>query len=102
MRDGDLIAYTIKHLQRMFPALSVDSVLDANVWRSRHSQPIVERGYSRLIPKRHTPLAGLLLASMAQIFPEDRGSSYAIREGRHVAREMARVLFAQPESGSTR
>ena len=88
MDQASLVDYTLGHLQRMFPALKPSWVLDAHVWRAPYSQPIVERNYGALIPPARTPLAGLFLASMAQIYPEDRGTNYAIRQGRDVARQV--------------
>jgi hypothetical protein len=46
---------------------------------------VVKKHYSSLIPDWQTPIRGLLLNSMAQIYPEDRGTNYAIREGRRMA-----------------
>ena len=45
---------------------------------------MVERNYSGLIPASETPIDGVYLSTMAQIYPEDRGINYAIREGRRV------------------
>ena len=36
--------------------------------------------------------AGFYIASMAQVYPEDRGTNYAIREGRKVGRLVAQFL----------
>ena len=83
------VAFTVEHLRRMFPDLTGDRILAAHVWRARYAQPVVVRGYSRLIPATRTPLANLLLATMAQIYPEDRGTNYAIRQGRDAARTLA-------------
>ncbi len=92
MIDDEVVEFTVGHLRRMFPALRQDWVLDATVWRANHSQPIVERGYGGLIPMRETPLQGLYLATMAQIYPEDRGTNYAIQEGRHTAKTLLQAL----------
>ena len=86
MTDNELLDYTLPFLVRMFPAFSRAWIQGFHVWRARHSQPIVERHYSRLIPAYTTPLDRLYLATMAQVYPEDRGTNYAVREGRHVAR----------------
>jgi protoporphyrinogen oxidase len=86
MTDNELLDYTLPFLRRMFPAFSREWIQGFHVWRARHSQPIVERHYSRLIPAHKTPLDRLYLATMAQVYPEDRGTNYAVREGRHVAR----------------
>jgi len=85
MPDNEVVDFTIEHLQRMFPEFKRDWLIDAHVWRAMYSQPIVEKHYSALIPAYQTPLNGLYLASMAQIYPEDRGTNYAIREGRAIA-----------------
>nr|MDQ6881810.1 FAD-dependent oxidoreductase [Pseudomonadota bacterium] len=92
MDDEGVVAFTVSHLQRMFPTLEARSVLRAHVWRARHSQPIVERGYSKLIPPTRTGVPGVHLATMAQIYPEDRGTNYAIRQGRDLGRELASDL----------
>ena len=81
MTDGDVVRFSLAALQRMFPRLTSDYVLDARVWRADYAQPIVERHYSSLIPSAATPVQGVHLASMAQIYPEDRGTNYAVREG---------------------
>ncbi len=86
------VAFTLDHLRRMFPELTDDWVLAAHVWRARYAQPVVERGYHRLIPGMRTPVANLWLASMAQIYPQDRGTNYAIHQGREVAHTVAAVL----------
>ncbi|HKG32135.1 MAG TPA: NAD(P)/FAD-dependent oxidoreductase [Gemmatimonadales bacterium] len=90
--DDRVVQFSLEHLKRMFPSFSSDWVLATHVWRARYAQPIVVRGYSALIPARQTPLSGLYLSSMAQVYPEDRGTNYAIREGRAAAREIAQSL----------
>jgi protoporphyrinogen oxidase len=89
MCDEEVLNYTLPHLKRMFPAFEREWIQAYHVWRARYSQPVVECDYSHLIPNYTTPLRGLHLASMAQIYPEDRGTNYAVREGTRVA---ARVV----------
>ena len=45
-----------------------------------------------MIPPLTTPLGGFYLSTMAQVYPEDRGTNYAIREGRRAARAVAGAL----------
>lgn len=92
MPDERVIEYCIPHLERMFPAFDRRWLLGAHVWRARYSQPIVGRHYSRQIPSMVTPIAGLFLSTMAQIYPEDRGTNYAIRDGRLVGRMVAAAI----------
>jgi len=89
MCDTAVLEYCIPHLQRMFPAFDRAWIRGAHVWRARYSQPIVGKHYSQLIPSTKTPIRGLYLSTMAQVYPEDRGTNYAIRDGRRVGREVA-------------
>ncbi|MBB5193237.1 protoporphyrinogen oxidase [Silvimonas terrae] len=92
MSADEVLDFSIPYLQKMFPAFSRDWIIRHHVWKARWSQPVVEKHYSRLIPAEQGPVAGLTLASMAQIYPEDRGTNYAIREGRKTGRALAARL----------
>jgi protoporphyrinogen oxidase len=92
LSDEDALAFALPHLRRMFPALEPQMVRKAHSWQAEWAQPLVEVGYGRLIPPHETPLTGAYLATMAQVYPEDRGTNYAIRDGRKVAAMLARAL----------
>lgn len=102
MSDEELLRFSIPHLKRMFPQFDESWILGSHVWKARFSQPIVVKRYSQLIPDVQTPIEGLSLATMAQVYPEDRGTNYAIREGRVVGRRMADALLGSRESGQPR
>jgi len=72
-------------LERLYPSFDRSSVLGCDVFRARYAQPVVPLGRSRTLPPSRTPLQGVLLASMAQIYPEDRGLNYAVAMGKEVA-----------------
>jgi protoporphyrinogen oxidase len=61
-----------------------------NRWLHREpaAQPIVTVGYRQKIPAMRTPVRGLVLANTTQIFPEDRGTNYAVREGDEAAQAL--------------
>lgn len=88
MSDEEALEFSIPHLKRMFPAFDRSWVQDFHVWRARYSQPIVVKEYSKLIPPQETPFRNLSLVTMSQVYPEDRGTNYAIREGRKFAQKM--------------
>jgi protoporphyrinogen oxidase len=92
MPNDEVLDYCIPHLARMFPAFERAWVRDHHVWRARYSQPIVGKHYSKLIPATETPIGGVYLSTMAQVYPEDRGTNYAIRDGRRVGRYVAAAL----------
>ena len=99
MADAEVVAYSLEHLRRMFPDLKDETILATHVWRARYAQPVVERGYRRRIPEERTPIGNLFLATMAQIYPEDRGTNYAIGRGRETARNLAREMLGRPGTG---
>jgi protoporphyrinogen oxidase len=92
MSADRVLDYALPHLQKMFPRLERRWIGRHHVWKARWSQPVVERHYSRLLPPQAGPRPGLHLCSMAHVYPEDRGTNYAIREGRRVGRQLAAML----------
>ena len=50
------------------------------------AQPIVTPGYADRMPPLRTPAHGLVLANTTQVYPEDRGTNYAVRLGDEAAR----------------
>jgi protoporphyrinogen oxidase len=92
LSTAELLEYSLPHLRRMFPTFRDESILGAHSSRARYAQPVVQPHYSSLIPAGASELDGFFLATMAQIYPEDRGTNYAVREGRRAAAEIGRAL----------
>jgi protoporphyrinogen oxidase len=90
--DEQYVAFALLHLKRMFPEMDRSWVIEYKVWRAEYAQPVTERNYSQYVPGRETPFVNALISTMAQIYPEDRGTNYAIREGREVANDIAAKL----------
>jgi len=101
MGADELLDYALPYLQTMFPTLQREWILNHHLWRARWSQPVVEKHYSQLIPSEDAPAPGLHLCSMAQIYPEDRGTNYAVREGRRCGRRLANMLLTEERSART-
>ncbi len=59
-------------------------------WRFEEpaAQPIVTVGYPERIAPLVTPVPGLVLANTTQIYPEDRGTNYAVRLGDQAAQAL--------------
>ena len=93
--DEQYCQFALEHLKRMFPSLDRTWVVDYKVWRADYAQPITERNYSQYVPGRETPFRNAFISTMAQIYPEDRGTNYAIREGRDVARHISGLLESE-------
>ncbi|AKU13723.1 hypothetical protein AzCIB_3830 [Azoarcus sp. CIB] len=86
--DEQYVEFALEHLKRMFPDLDRSWIVEHKVWRAEYAQPVTERGFSTYVPGRETPFENAYISTMAQIYPEDRGTNYAIREGRQIAEQM--------------
>lgn len=91
--DPQYLEFALGHLRRMFPDFDESWVLDYRVWRSEYAQPVTERNYSTYVPDGKTPFENAHISTMAQIYPEDRGTNYAIREGRRMSEHLQRRLM---------
>lgn len=81
-----LLEKFLPSLVRFNPSFDRSWVKQHWVWRTEYAQPIPLLNHSRNIPAIKTPLPGLWLASMSQVYPWDRGTNYAVEIGRRVAR----------------
>ena len=88
LTDDEILQRAIPHLKRMFPLFSEKWLLNHYVWKSAYAQPITVRNYSKKIPNVKTPFNNLFLLNMAQIYPEDRGTNYAVRDATKLSEEL--------------
>jgi protoporphyrinogen oxidase len=87
--DADaLLERYLAGLQAVSPQFQRSWVKAQWLFREPHAQPIVTVGYRERIPPLETPAAGLLLANTTQIYPEDRGTNYAVRDGERAAAQL--------------
>ncbi len=82
----ELLAQYLPHVRQFNPAFDPSWIRKSWLFREREAQPFTPRNHSQAIPGLRTPLAGLYLASMSQVYPWDRGTNYAIEIGHEVAR----------------
>lgn len=93
--DEEYVDFALEHLKKMFPHMEKSWVIEHKVWRAEHAQPVTERNYSSYVPDESTPFKNACISTMAQIYPEDRGTNYAIREGRKIANRILRIIDSQ-------
>jgi protoporphyrinogen oxidase len=55
------------------------------LFRAPYAQPVPFVNHSQNVPDIRTPLSGLYLASMSQVYPWDRGTNFAVQIGREAA-----------------
>lgn len=94
--DAALLGEWLAYLGRMFPGFSPDRVSERHVFRFRNAQHVVDCDYEAKIPAFRTPAPGLYLANFSQVFPQDRGTNFAVRDGQRVAELMLDDVRAGP------
>jgi protoporphyrinogen oxidase len=85
MNEEQLEREYLPHLTKINPAFAPDWIVNRWVFKGPYAQPVVTIGYKDKIPEHRTPIPGLYLATMSQIYPEDRGQNYSIKMGQRVA-----------------
>jgi protoporphyrinogen oxidase len=84
-KEKDLLKAFYKYLKKIIPSFTEKDIEAAKVFHAPYAQPVIRAGYSQNLVPTASPVQGLFVASMAQIYPEDRGMSYSIRLGQQVA-----------------
>ncbi len=89
---GELRDEWFTTLKGMHPEFETQRVSQFHCFRFRDAQHVVDCDYeSKLLPYEG-PFPGLYLANFAQIFPQDRGTNFAVREGNKVAQRIESAL----------
>ena len=88
MSSEEFLEYSLPFIKKMFPLFEREWVKKIHLWKADWAQPVVERHYSKLLPSDEYSTAGFYISTMAQVYPEDRGTNYAIRQGRKIGKEV--------------
>ncbi|WP_405627736.1 NAD(P)/FAD-dependent oxidoreductase [Streptomyces sp. NBC_00016] len=83
---AELLERFLPWLQRVNPEFDRSWIQAWHFSRAPFAQPVVTPEYKALIPGHETHLSGVTLATMAQIYPQDRGQSYSVELGHKAAR----------------
>lgn len=84
----ELVGRFLEALPRFNPEFQQDWVRESWVFKTPYAQPVPPLNHSRNIPDIKTPVPGLWLASMSQVYPWDRGTNFAVEIGRRAARQI--------------
>ena len=96
MSDQDVLDWYLPFLTKLNPSFDRSWVTDSWVFKAPFAQPIVTVDYHQHIPPHETPIPGLFLANMFQVYPQDRGQNYSIEMAYRVA-DLAMKVSAAPE-----
>ncbi len=85
---AEVVSQFTSHLARINPAFQPEWVTDAWSFAAPFAQPIVTVDYRDHIPPFETPMPGLWVASMFQVYPHDRGQNYSIELAERLVAEL--------------
>lgn len=85
MPEQEIVQEWLAPLTQVNPNFRPDWVKQTWLFRERYAQPVVPVNHSRNVPSLRTPLDGLFFASLAHVYPWDRGTNFAVELGRRVA-----------------
>jgi len=92
MSEDKLLEFSLPHLERIFAGFEREHIFGYHVFKAPYAQPLIERNYSNLICPTETPVKGFYIATMAQVYPQDRGVNYAVQQGQYAAETVAKRL----------
>ncbi len=91
MSKEEVLDEFLPHLKRVKPDFEPEWVKESWLFQAPFAQPIVTTDYREHIPPLHTPLKGLWVANMFQIYPHDRGQNYSFALANQLVRELEKV-----------
>ena len=78
MSLDEIVDAYVPHLARIAPGFDRSWVTERWSFSAPFAQPIVTTAYRHHIPPFDTPIPGLYVANMFQVYPHDRGQNYSI------------------------
>lgn len=75
------------YLDKLSPGFA-RTITNSWAFAAPFAQPVVEVTHSQMLPSVETPLSGLYWAGMQHVYPWDRGTNFAVKLGRSVARQI--------------
>ena len=80
-----LIKEFLPYLTKINPEFSLSWLKRSYLFKAPFAQPVVSLNYSKRLPALTTPIEGLYLANIQQVYPWDRGTNYSVELGFKVA-----------------
>jgi protoporphyrinogen oxidase len=84
----ELLEIYLPGLEKINPDFRPEWVRASWMFTETYAQPVPKVNHSRSIPSLRTPIPGLWMATMSQVYPWDRGTNYGVEMGRRVARQV--------------
>ncbi|MFA6007730.1 MAG: NAD(P)/FAD-dependent oxidoreductase [Candidatus Shapirobacteria bacterium] len=86
-KDGLIEKDFLDYLKKIFPDFDKKQIEEKHIFRFKYAQHIVDTNYQlRITNYELKPKNKIIHLNFAQIYPEDRGINYAVREGEKVGK----------------
>ena len=83
--NSKLLEEFLPYLKKINSKFDEKDIKNYWVFKSPSAQPIVEIERSKIIPTFETPIEGLYLCNIEQIYPWDRGTNYSVEMAKKVS-----------------
>jgi protoporphyrinogen oxidase len=94
--DDEVLQTFLPVLRRFNPSFDTSWVSTHWVFKAPFAQPIVTPDYPSRLPPHRTKMPGLYFATMAHVYPQDRGQNYSLALGER----MADMMLDDAKAGS--
>ena len=84
-KDSQIKKEFFDYLKKIFPKFKQKQVNESFVFKFKNAQHIVTTNYQLRITNYELEKNKIYIANFAQIYPEDRGTNFAVREGEKIA-----------------
>lgn len=79
----------LPYLKKINPLFNFELLtLEFKLFSDTYSQPIIPKGYSKILPSIKTSIEGLYWTSLHHVYPQDRGVNYAVLLGTKAVNEI--------------
>lgn len=85
MHDKELLDLYFPFLKLIQPEFKKSWIKKVKLFKTNFAQPIIPYNYSLRMLPHNTPIDGLFVANIQQVYPWDRGTNYAVELGEKVA-----------------
>lgn len=85
---AEVLETFIPHVSRINAAFTPGWIQDSWLFTAPFAQPIVTVDYREHVPPFETPVEGLYVANMFQVYPHDRGQNYSVALAERLVHEL--------------
>ncbi len=85
MSEKEVLDLYFPYLRKISPHFQKKNIKRKRLFQAAFAQPIITKKYSKKILPIETPIDGLYIANIEQVYPWDRGTNYAVQLGEKVA-----------------